>query len=431
MQETTKEKTEIKISISTSTSEKPKTAGKEVAEKLLKKIDSKPNIVFLFCTSHYEKIEGGFQDLLNGVWDVLPQDVILIGGTVAGFINNKGCYIKGVTALAISCPNMHISIGCGHNTKRSPKKAAKQCVKSLKKDLSNKFKNKLLFSLISGSELTSEKQSGGGVLTTSHTTARLIAMLLSFMQKILQKGFDRNEQVLYEIVKKLPKFDIIYGAAINAATYMTNYQFLNKEVLTQSAVCAGIETDIPFNLNYSISSELLEPEFEITKITKDRKIIKEINNKPAFKEIQNLMGWDEESLENMKWLDFVNKHPLAFKKDNEVFLRPMMMIMADYIGFIGPIEKNKAYIAKLNTLDIVKSFDKLLKIDDPYFGFFVSCIAQQAYLGIKVFEVHEKMQNYFNEKPFLLIYTAAEGIKKNGEDLAYLNETTASAIFHR
>jgi hypothetical protein len=326
---------------------------------------------------------------------------------------------------------MHISIGCGHNTKRSPKKAAKQCIKSLKKDLSNKYKNKLLFSFISGIEAPSEKLSGGGVMTTSHTTARLIATLLSFMQKILQKGLDRNEQVLYEIAKKLPNFNMIYGAAVNAKTYMTNFQFLNKQVLAQSAVCVGIETDITFDLDYSISAKLLEPEFEITKISKDKKIIKEINYKPAFKEIQNLMGWDEETLENTKWIDFVSKHPLAFKKNNEIFLRPVMMIMGDYMGFIGPIEEKKAYIAKLNTLDIVESFDKLLNVDDPYFGFFVSCVAQQSYLGIRVFEVHEKLQSYFNEKPFLLIFTGAEGIKKTEEELRYLNETTASAIFHR
>ena len=75
-------------------------------------------------TIHYEK-HGGFEEFIAGVWDVLPKGTPLVGGTVAGFMNNYGCYTRGCTAIAVSYPNMDVAVGIGHNTKRNPKKTKK------------------------------------------------------------------------------------------------------------------------------------------------------------------------------------------------------------------------------------------------------------------------------------------------------------------
>ena len=96
-------------------------AGKEVARSTIEKLSSPPDFFLLFSTIHYEK-HGGFEEFLNGVWDILPEGTPLAGGTTAGFMNNYGCYSRGATALAVSYSNMDVAIGVGHNTKRNPKK---------------------------------------------------------------------------------------------------------------------------------------------------------------------------------------------------------------------------------------------------------------------------------------------------------------------
>ena len=101
-------------------------AGKEVARSTIEKLSSPPDFFLLFSTIHYEK-HGGFEEFLNGVWDVLPEGTPLIGGTVAGFVNNHGCYTRGATALAVSYKNMDVAIGVGKKIKRNPKKAARKC----------------------------------------------------------------------------------------------------------------------------------------------------------------------------------------------------------------------------------------------------------------------------------------------------------------
>ena len=125
-------------------------AGREVARDTIQKLSSPPDFFLLFSTIHYEKY-GGFEELLKGVWDVLPKNTPLIGGTVAGFINNYGCFTRGTTALSVSYPNMDVVLGFGKNTKRNPKKAANQCSQMIKKGFSSsKYENKLLLNLIAG-----------------------------------------------------------------------------------------------------------------------------------------------------------------------------------------------------------------------------------------------------------------------------------------
>jgi len=60
-------------------------AGREVARNTIKQLNSPPNFFLLFSTIHYRD-HGGFEEFLNGVWDVLPKGTPLIGGTVVGFM---------------------------------------------------------------------------------------------------------------------------------------------------------------------------------------------------------------------------------------------------------------------------------------------------------------------------------------------------------
>ncbi|PNX48255.1 MAG: hypothetical protein BV459_02695, partial [Thermoplasmata archaeon M11B2D] len=125
-------------------------AGREVAETAIKKLSRPPDFFLLFSTIHYEK-HGGFQEFLNGVWDVLPKGTPLVGGTVAGFMNPEGCYTRGATAMAVSYPNMNVAVGFGKNTKRNPLTAARKCAKMLKEGLKeSSYQNKFIMTIISG-----------------------------------------------------------------------------------------------------------------------------------------------------------------------------------------------------------------------------------------------------------------------------------------
>lgn len=421
----------FKVAVGTSIQKDAYSAGKEVAEKTLEKLGCKPDLFLLFATEQYDD-NGGFEEFLRGIWRVLPEDTQLAGGTVIGFLNNDGCYALGATALAINYPNMNISIGHGQNTKRNPKKAANKCFKMIKKQEKNQYSEKIIMSFISATK--NPKISLPGVQDLSFINSRILARLslfmMSFFQKFLKKGIGKEHELLEEIIKKLPNYNIIHASMANGAPYLRNFQFLNKNVFKDDAVMVAIESDMSFHLDFSTGAKKSDIQFKITKISKNKKIIKKINNKPAFGEFLKIMDWTEKTTGDFKWTERGIKYPIAFEKNSKIILRPILLIMGDFMGAISKIEDKNVFVADMDSDSIVNATDEVLKPKKPIVGFFSSCLSQRDFLAIKVFQVQEKLKKYFQEKPFLLIYAGGEAIYKPNESLYYLNQSLSSAIFH-
>jgi len=420
----------LKAAVGTSTKKNSYEAGIDVAEKVLKKLKDKPDFILLFCTGDYEK-SGGYEKLLEGIWKILPEGTQLVGGLTNGFLNTDGCFAAGVTALAVSYPNMNIVIGSGKNTKRNPKKAANQCIKMIESGLENKYTNKILFSFISAIEIPKTKSGESSPIIKSRIMGKIMPGMLSLMQKTSQKGFGREDEILKELSNKLPDFNIIHESTISMINTSLNYQFFNKKVLTESVICLAIESDLNFNMNFANAAEKMDVEFKITKVSKDKHFIKKINRKPAFPEFLRIMNWSEQDLEQTKWVDTTSRYPLSYYKDDNIFLRPILMITGNYLGCLGKIESNNIFMAKMSSSKMIESIDELLTSNNPELGFFVSCVARQGFLGSKVFQIQEKLQQYFQDKPFLLLYGGGEGLKKSGQEVDFLTETITSAIFEK
>src|SRR4030042_1076150 len=117
-------------------------AGREVAETAIKNLSRPPDFFLLFSTIHYEK-HGGFQEFLNGVWDVLPQGTPLIGGTVAGFMIKEGVFSRGAVAIGIS-GDYNVEEVYAKGTRKKPKNVAKKVSEALRND------NSLLLAFLPG-----------------------------------------------------------------------------------------------------------------------------------------------------------------------------------------------------------------------------------------------------------------------------------------
>ncbi|HIE33811.1 MAG TPA: hypothetical protein EYP86_01565, partial [Candidatus Altiarchaeales archaeon] len=179
---------EFKAAVGLSRQWDAKKAGREVANTTLEKLGADPDFFLLFSTIHYEKY-GGFQEFLDGVWDVLPDETPLIGGTVAGFINNYGCYTRGATALAVSYPNMDVAIGYGKNTKRNPEKAAKECANMVRRGLeTTRYKNRFLFDIIGGSRVPQLPFLGRRKVVRSRIIGNLMILGFRFSNDYLGMG---------------------------------------------------------------------------------------------------------------------------------------------------------------------------------------------------------------------------------------------------
>lgn len=421
---------DLEVNVFTSSNKDAEIVGKEIAEAISKKLKQKPNFAMLFCTGQYEENEG-LRKILDSVHNSLPDNTPIVGGNIAGFVTRDGCYARGATVLTVYCPKMNISIGIGKNTKRNPKKAARQCATMIKKGLNSNYKTKIIFSLVSGAEMPHIPGLGDATNIKSKLFAKLMMSMFSFAQKTAQKGVGREQEVLEEISRELPDFNLIHGSIINSYTLENNYQFFNKEILTEAVVCLAIETDLNLDLRSAHRGEKTDINFKITDISKDRLFIKKINDKPALPEFLRLMNWTKESFEKEKLIDIIGRYPLTFEKNEKIFLRPIGAFIGNYIGTMSRLEKDEIFITKISEYDIINSLDEIIVCDNPQFGYMVSCIGRQGILGLKIFESQEKIKNYFKDKEFLLIYTAAEGTKKTNEELDFFNLTITSAIFSK
>ncbi len=419
----------FKVAVGTSTEKDAYAAGKGVAERTLEKLGCKPDLFLLFATEHYAD-NGGFEEFLKGVWEELPDDTPLVGGTVLSFLTNQGCYATGAVGLAINYPNMNVAVGYGKNTRRNPKKAAKKLLKMIKSHIKNSYENKILLSFISGTKPAKIPGVKDNSFISSKLFAKISLSMLSIMEKTIQKGFGKEHEVLEEIIKALPDFNLIHVSTTNNAPYNRNFQFYNKEVFKDSALLLALESDVPFNIKFETGAEKTDKKFKITKISKNKRIVKEINNKPAFPELKQIMDWSQKTIGDFKWSDRAVRYPMVYEKNGKLMLRPWLMVLGDYLGTTAKIAENDIFIENMTPEKILMATEKVLTENKPIFGFFSACLSQRDYLGIKVFQVQEKLKKYFQEKPFLLLYDGGEAIYKPDEVLYYLNESLTSAIFH-
>ena len=407
-------------------------AGREVVRNTIKQLDTPPNFFLLFSTIHY-KDHGGFQEFLNGVWDVLPKNTPLIGGTIAGFINNYGCYTRGATALAVSYPNMNISIGYGKNTKRNPVKAAKSCIKMINENSFNShYEDRFLLDFISGPGVI--RMPGGKMkkVVKSGITSKFIKQLLGISQVLFQKGLGREDEIFEVMVEKLPNDYMILGTSIDDYKGLDNYQFYNSEIFTNSTVNLAISTDLDFDVYSNHGMEKTEINFEITKISKDKHIVYEINNKPAVPELLRLMNWREDFLNEDTMAHTIMYYPISFKRNNREVPAVMPFILKDSIMIPCVIDKGRSSILTTsgkNLLGAIKNNLNYFNDIEPSFGLSSACMTILQSLGYKVSEVQLELKKYFGDKPFIMFVCAGEGSYSPEKGINYANMSFNTAIF--
>lgn len=410
-------------------------AGREVARNTIEKLNSPPNFFILFSTIHY-KYNGGLQEFLNGVYDVLPEKTPLVGGTVLGFMNNYGCYTRGASALAVSSSDVDIALGMGKNTKRNPKKAAEQSLKMIKKDFaSTSHKNKFLLNFISGPGSMKIPGQGYRKVVDSGIISKFIVQAFGISQYLLQKGFGREDEIFEDIVKELPDYHMILGTAMDDYKIgLCNYQFFNDEIHTNSLVNLGIATDFDLYVNTTHGMEKTDIKFQITKLSRNRHIIHEINNKPAVPELYRILNWPEGFLNEKTMAQTILYYPISLKRNGREIPVVMPYFLKNSVMTPCIIDKGEVSIMTISGRNFINAIKENLGYFhniQPEFGLFSTCMTILVTLGYKIDIIRKEILDYFGEKPFLMFFSAGEGTYSPESNFTYANMSFNSAVFGR
>ena len=401
-------------------------AGREVARNTIEKLSRPPNFFLLFSTIHYEK-HGGFQEFLNGVWDVLPKGTPLVGGTVAGFINPEGCYTRGATGLAVTYSNIKVAVGIGRNTGRWPKLAGRKCAKKIQDELKKtNYRNLLCIDFISGVTMPTIPGMPRIVVLKNRILAQMSLALLKISTIVFQKGVAREENVLKELLNALGNNTYVFGGStVDNNVFARSYQFFNDKVVKNSIVTLAIATDKRPQIRSAHGFELTDQKFKKIKLTAWNRMIKKIDGEPAVKKYLDTLNWSEDLIDERTFHRRLIFNPLG-AKDEEGFIHPFVpgaFLGNDYVTGC-PIVNDEVGILKASGLNLISAVtqvvDQINQNED--FFLFTSCASRLETLGANEFQT-QKIISEKIKKPFLLVYTTGENYYLPGKTIKNLEIT--------
>ncbi len=401
---------ELKAGVGLSRKWDAREAGREVAESALEKLEGeKPKFFLLFSTIHYEKY-GGFQELLNGVWEVLPEGTPLIGGTVAGFMNNYGCFTRGATGLAVYYPRMDVAIGVGNDTKKDPKGAVESVYRKLN-EKSPPYNNNLMIEIVATAVIPKLPRVGQKNVILSKKMGDTFVKLLPAMRK-LNYGYDRADEIIELLAKKFPQFTIVGGCTMDDNKFLRNYQFVDNKVKENSLITLRISTQQKFSLSTITNYVIREESFKVTSISKDRHVVKEFDGIGARTSLLNKLNLTFEERDAVYAL-YRNAfyYPLGFLKDNIWHAGMIGLIYGENLVFANKIEGDTL---KLLSLSVEKSTESLKSVVEKLSAKpaeLILCFACETFietLGSNIYRLHSIFQKA--GIPFLTLFIGGESI---------------------
>ncbi|QQR92500.1 MAG: hypothetical protein IPJ89_05130 [Candidatus Iainarchaeum archaeon] len=395
-------------------------------------LKSNPKIILLFTTIHYEK-NNGFRKILDRIYQKFAKDTPLIGGTVAGFISSKGCFVRGISLAIIYSDNLEVITAVGKNNKRSPESAVMQVSNTIKPLLVNsKYDNNIMLQIISGGKIPFIPFLKQGRVVHSTIIGEIESKGIGLTLKLLQKGVGREEEILKLMVQEFPDANIISLSSMDDEKMERNFQFHNNKVLTDVIVTACILTNYELDLKSEISLEDIGIEFDITRIGNDRRTIKELDKIPAKEAFIKKMNWPKSYFdENIYRKVFF--YPLVHELNGQKISSVAGLFLGQNLYSTYQIESDKLSIMSYSgkkLYDTVSNDMQQIDVNQLDFLFLVECGIRLEAMGRKIFAIREKIVNRLAGKPFLLVYPAGEGVYSK-KILKYGNETYNRVCFYK
>jgi len=417
----------FEVGIGTSQNWNPEEAINEAVDQAKASLTNNPTFALLFSTIHYEKNEG-FEKILNKTFLKIPSNTPLVGGTVAGFMNNSGCYTRGLSILLCYSDEIEVTTGVGHNTKRNPIKAAKSCADQIKKSTKKDWNNKILVNLVSSGIILKVPFVGSRkVLNTPKIFDNVVNPALTLVTKYLGRGLGREDEVLAELVKNLDGYTIIGGSTLDDNKWERGFQFYNNQVLTNSVIALAIMTNSETIINSTLGLKPTGIKINANKIGLYQSSIAKIDGNGATTKFFEKLGWSKKYL-NESLHRRTLYYPFCYKKGNQLCSRVLALVVGENLIFTNKIDQEmELYTSSGHSL--IQSIEPHLERNSKKLELYVACCATLEALGKNTFKVYSKIKEKKQDEPFLLVFLSGEDAYSKGKELVRLNESFNSIKF--
>ncbi len=382
-------------------------AGREVARDVMDRLGTNPKFVVLACTYEYFK-NGGYEELLNGVWEILPEETELIGGTTSGFMCQQGCFSRGAAILAVS-GEMDVASVVIEGTKGNPRKAGRRAGESIRNQLAgSRYNHGFIFDFTSGAVIKKMPIIGYRKVIKS----KFAGIAISFMLPLLGWfgwGMGREADVRESFTRELRDYKTIGASTWADRHFSCHREFHGKGVYNNAIVAIGMKSDLGVYVKTGYGFKKTEKAFRVTKTDKTGVVIKKINGKPAIDEYLRILDWSRKVInENHPKRSFFVLP--SFEKNGVLYPEVATMFYGDYIIVGRRIDNPEMTMLTASGKSLLGAVDEAMQYlkGSPVVGFIADCAARQEAMGSQIFLEKEKIEKYLGDVPYLALFSGGE-----------------------
>jgi len=406
---------ELKVCVATSRKWKGEDIAREITEKI-KKDTPEPKFILLFSTIHHKN---EFKPMLKGIKKEFP-DAPLVGGTVAGFMNQDGVFTRGVTALSLEGP-ITTSRALGKNNRFYGPSLGKILGEKIIRLDKNNSKKKILLCFSSGGTIFNIPFIGHK--RSINRIPKFIVPIFMKFSKVLKRGPGREDEIMYEISNTAKEYYILGGSVMDNNRFLENYIFSDTEVLYDSTVCLSVALDAQVSLKREDGLKDTNKKLKITKNSKDQRIIYTFNGRPAKKEWLLKMGWPQKFLSDTLLHRITLYYPFCYYLNGKKVTNVVALILGDSLITVHKTAATEIEILEADGKSLVEAARKTIPFTNvPVVGIGISCGIRLETLGKKAYNVQRVLKEELNT-PFLVVYTSGEFIHHPFEQGTFSNDT--------
>lgn len=348
-------------------------------------------------------------------------------------MTHEGCFGRGAVLVLINDDASDVAVGYGKDVKRDPGMAARHCAKLLSLGLKNSKRPKtLVFEFVSGPTVPKFPFLTQKRIIRNRLIGKLFALGAGLFLRYFQKGVGREEELLEELEKQLPNSTIIGGSTLDANNLISNYQFLNRQVFTNSVVALALKTDHMFHTGSGFCQSETPVKFRITEKIGNGRIITKLDGKPAAQEFLKRSGWSDSDLNERLYRKTFHR-TLGFKHNGRLYPEVIGAIYGEGIWLGYRVEGDELVLLTTSGRRLVESVNNTLSAFsglENNFGFIISCASRMETLGKSVYLSQRNISLFFKDKPFLLLWMGGEDIASEQMPRHHANYCFNALVFN-